>query len=73
MIPAIYTHVATLALALIAYMPLPAHASGFYLPPLAEALLFLLITPEGWVALAVAAVLVLACIVAFIRRKRGGR
>ena len=61
------------ALALIACLPLPALASGFYLPPLAEALLFLLLTPAGWAVLAVAAVLVLACIVALIRRKRGGR
>ena len=60
-------------LALIACMPLPAQASGFYLSPLAEVLLFLLITPAGWAVLAVAAVLVVACIVALIRRKRGGR
>ena len=61
------------ALVFIACLPLPAQASGYYLPPLAEALLFLLLTPAGWAVLAVAAVLVLACIVALIRRKRGGQ
>ncbi len=61
------------ALVLIACMPLTAQASGFYLPPIAEALLWLLINPEGWAVLGVTTVLVLVGIVALIRRKRGGR
>lgn len=41
----------------------PAHASGFYAPPWAEALFWLLLTPAGWAVLGVAAVAVIALIV----------
>ena len=41
----------------------PAHASGFYMPPWADALFWLLLTPGGWVVLGIAAVAVIALIV----------
>ncbi len=56
-----------LAPIIFALLPGSAFASGFYLPWWGEALMFLLLTPAGWVcALLVAAVI--ALIVVAVRR-----
>lgn len=49
-----------------AAVPVPAFASGFYLPWWGEALAFLLLTPAGWVC---GGLVVVALIVAAVRWK----
>lgn len=46
--------------ALLAILPLPAMASGAYMPPWFKVLAFLALTPEGW---AIAAIVLLAIII----------
>lgn len=57
-----------LAALLIVLVAVPAQASGFYLPPLAEAALFLLLTPAGWALLAIVALVLVVLIVKATRR-----
>lgn len=50
-------------LTLLALLPLPALASGFYAPWWAEMTLWLLGTPQGWITCVVIVVAVIALIV----------
>lgn len=61
-------HAVMLAALLIVLVAVPAQASGFYLPPLAEAALFLLLTPAGWALLAVILIVLIALIYKALRR-----
>ena len=61
-----------LVLAVLAYLPSIAMASGFYLPWWGEVMLFLLVTPAGWAFLALAAVaLISLAVVAWKKRGQG--
>lgn len=56
------------ALAVFAILVPQAWASGFYMPPWAEVLFILLLTPEGWAVLAVALVALVVVIYKVTRR-----
>ena len=62
------TAILLLTALLITLVAMPAQASGFYLPPLAEAALFLLLTPAGWALLAVIVLVLVVLIVKATRR-----
>ncbi|MBO9679581.1 MAG: hypothetical protein J7556_15165 [Acidovorax sp.] len=47
---------------------LPAWASGFYLPWWGEALFFLLVTPMGWVCVALLLVVLVVLVILAVKR-----
>ena len=61
-----------LAMALLLWLP-SAHASGFFLPWWAELVFFLFVTPQGWAVCGLIVVVMVAAIVAWVRRARRQR